>query len=92
MSKAGESGHERSNIYKLVPERGECYSATESPNGELGFFLVATGTGPRPYRLHVRAPSFYNYTPMPKLAVGHLLSDVVAILSSQNVIAGELDR
>ncbi|MBI4577686.1 MAG: NADH dehydrogenase (quinone) subunit D [Planctomycetes bacterium] len=71
--------------------RGEVYHATESPNGELGFYLVSQGSF-YPWRVRVRAPSFINYSVFPQVAEGHLLSDAVATLSSFNVIAGELDR
>jgi NADH dehydrogenase I D subunit len=70
---------------------GEAYAATESPNGELGFYVVSDGTG-TPYRVRVRAPSFYNYQMVPKLLRGHMVSDIVTVLGSVNVIAGELDR
>ncbi|MFB0518432.1 MAG: NADH dehydrogenase (quinone) subunit D [Acidobacteriota bacterium] len=71
--------------------KGEIYSATEVPNGELGFFIVSDGTN-KPYRIHVRAPSFINYSVFPQLVKGHMISDVVAVISSLNIIAGELDR
>lgn len=70
---------------------GEVYHATEAPNGELGFYLVSDG-GPKPYRWRVRPPSLYNYQGFPEMCKGGLLSDVVAGLSSLNIIAGELDR
>ncbi|MEO2004604.1 MAG: NADH-quinone oxidoreductase subunit D, partial [Candidatus Poribacteria bacterium] len=70
---------------------GESYAATESPNGELGFFVVSDGRG-SPYRVRVRAPSFYNYQMVPKMLRGHMVSDIVTVLGSVNVIAGELDR
>jgi len=73
------------------PPKGEIYSATEVPNGELGFFIISDGTN-KPYRIHVRAPSFINYSVFPQLVRGHMISDVVAIISSLNIIAGELDR
>jgi NADH-quinone oxidoreductase subunit D len=69
----------------------ECYGATESPNGELGFYIVADGTE-RPYRCRTRPPSFIHFQLFPYLIVGHQLSDVVAILGSLNIIAAELDR
>ncbi|MGD9689835.1 MAG: NADH dehydrogenase (quinone) subunit D [Phycisphaerales bacterium] len=69
----------------------ECYAAIESPNGELGYFIVADG-GPRPWRAKTRPPCFINYSAMAKLTEGHLVSDVVAILGSINVVAAELDR
>jgi NADH dehydrogenase I D subunit len=75
----------------FAPPEGETYSATEAPNGELGFYLVSDGSR-NPYRVRCRPPSFYNFQVLPKLIRGHLISDIVAILSSLNVIAGELDR
>ncbi|MBX3354949.1 MAG: NADH-quinone oxidoreductase subunit D [Phycisphaeraceae bacterium] len=70
---------------------GEAYTAIESPNGELGFFIVADG-GKYPWRAKCRPPSFINYQVFPKLIEGHQLADVVAVLGSINVIAAELDR
>ncbi len=67
------------------------YSATEVPNGELGFFVVSDG-GSTPYRIRVRPPSFFNHQIYGKTIQGHLLSDMVTVLASFNVIAGELDR
>jgi NADH-quinone oxidoreductase subunit D len=69
----------------------ECYWSIESPNGELGYFIVADGS-PRPFRVKVRPPIFVNYSTMAKMTEGHLLSDVVGIIGSVNVIAAELDR
>ncbi|MBI1368663.1 MAG: NADH-quinone oxidoreductase subunit D [Planctomycetes bacterium] len=69
----------------------EVYGANETANGELGFYLAADG-GPRPWRARCRPPSFINYQSFPKMMEGHLLSDVVAVLGSLNVIAAELDR
>ena len=71
--------------------REEVYGAIESPNGELGFYIVADGTD-RPYRCRTRPPSFVHFAVFPYLAVGHQLSDMVAILGSLNIIAAELDR
>ncbi len=70
---------------------GEAYVPTESPNGELGIYIVSNG-GKTPYRVRVRPPSFINYQIVPRLVVGRMLSDVIAVLGSLNVIAGELDR
>jgi NADH-quinone oxidoreductase subunit D len=69
----------------------EVYSATEVPNGELGFYIVGDGTDTA-YRARCRPPSFVNFALFPHLIRGHTLSDVVAVLSSLNVIAAELDR
>lgn len=69
---------------------GEVYHAVEGGNGELGFFLVSDG-GRTPYRLHFRRPCFIYYQAYPEMIKGSLLSDAIVILSSLNVIAGELD-
>jgi NADH-quinone oxidoreductase subunit D len=69
----------------------EVYGATETANGELGFYVVGDGSGTS-YRCHTRAPSFIHFAIFPYLIVGHQLSDVVAVLGSLNIIAAELDR
>jgi NADH-quinone oxidoreductase subunit D len=69
----------------------EYYSATEVPNGELGFYIVSDGSG-RPYKVHWRSPSLMAYQIYGKLLEGVMISDAIAVLSSLNVIAGELDR
>jgi len=77
--------------YGIQPPVGEIYHSQESPNGELGFFLVSDGSG-IPYRVRVRPPSFYNYQSIAKMLENAMIADLVAVLSSLNVIAGELDR
>ncbi|MCB9764421.1 MAG: NADH-quinone oxidoreductase subunit D [Alphaproteobacteria bacterium] len=84
------------NHFKLVmhgvqPPRGEIYSYTESPNGELGFYIVSDG-GPHAYRVRVRPPCFANYSAFPQMLQGAMVADVAAALGSINIIAGELDR
>ena len=78
-------------IHGLRPPVGETYLAHEGANGELGFYLVSDGSG-HPYRLKVRPPCFAIYQSFPEQVTGGLVADVVAILGSMNVIAGELDR
>jgi NADH-quinone oxidoreductase subunit D len=73
------------------PPVGEAYGAIESANGELGYFIVSDGTA-RPWRVRTRPPCFMNYSIMQKITEGHLVSDVVAIIGSINVVAAELDR
>ena len=75
----------------MTPPVGEAYVPTESPNGELGFYIVSDG-GRSPYRVRTRPPSLINYSIFSKLIEGHMLSDAPAILGSINIIAGELDR
>jgi NADH-quinone oxidoreductase subunit D len=81
----------------VMPNRGfhaprdEVYGAIESPNGELGFYLVSDGTE-RAYRARTRPPSYIHFAIFPYLIVGHQISDVVVVLGSLNIIAAELDR
>ena len=73
-----------------VPE-GEVYVAIESPRGELGCYLVSDGSA-KPYRLHIRAPSFVNLQTLPHMMRGGMVADGVAIISSVDPIMGEVDR
>src|SRR5262245_26671062 len=74
-----------------APPVDEVYGAIESPNGELGFYIVSDGTGVA-YRARTRPPSYIHFATFPYLIEGHQLSDVVAVLGSLNIIAAELDR
>lgn len=78
-------------IKGLRPPVGEVYDATEAANGELGFYLVSDGSG-RPYRLKVRPPCFAIYQSFASSVTGGLVADVISVLGSMNLIAGELDR
>jgi NADH-quinone oxidoreductase subunit D len=71
--------------------KGAVYMAVESPRGELGCYLVGDG-GPKPYRVHFRTPSFANLQALPKLAKGHLVADLVAIIGSLDIVLGDADR
>jgi NADH-quinone oxidoreductase subunit D len=73
-----------------VPE-GEVYVAVESPRGELGCYLVSDGSS-KPYRMHIRGPSFVNLQVLPHMMHGGLLADGVAVISSVDPIMGEVDR
>ena len=73
-----------------VPE-GEVYVAIESPRGELGCYLVSDGSS-KPYRIHIRAPSFVNLQTLPHMMRGGMVADAVAIISSVDPIMGEVDR
>jgi len=70
---------------------GEVYFEAENPKGVLGFYIVSKGGGV-PWRLKIRSPSFCNLSILPKLCVGSLISDVVAILGSLDFVMGECDR
>lgn len=78
-------------MFGLKPPKGEFYSFTEGANGELGFYIVSDGS-PHPYRIKVRPPCFAIYQAFRHMLQGHMVPDVVAILGSLNIIAGELDR
>ncbi len=73
-----------------VPE-GEVYVAVESPRGELGCYMVSDGTG-KPYRMHIRAPSFVNLQSLPVMLHGGLIADAIASISSVDPVMGEVDR
>jgi NADH-quinone oxidoreductase subunit D len=73
-----------------IPE-GEAYAAVEHPKGEFGVYLASDGAN-KPYRLKIRAPGFSHLASMDEMCRGHLLADVVAILSSQDIVFGEIDR
>lgn len=73
------------------PPAGEIYDATEAANGELGFYLVSDNSA-KPYRLKVRPPCFAIYQSLPQQITGGMVADVIAVLGSMNVIAGELER
>jgi NADH-quinone oxidoreductase subunit D len=82
--------------FKLVmegprPPAGECYVPMESPKGEKGYYMVSDGTS-KPVRWRIRPPSFVNLSAIPKMVEGHLLSDVIAINASIDIVMGEIDR
>lgn len=82
--------------FKIITEgftvpAGEVYSAVESPRGEIGFYIVSDGT-PKPYRVHVRAPSFANMQTLAKMCEGRLIADVVAAIGSIDIVLGDVDR
>ncbi len=79
------------NNRKWNPPVEEVYAATESPNGELGFYIVSDGTGTA-YRARTRPPSFIHFALFNHLVQGHTISEVAPILGSLNIIAAELDR
>ena len=73
-----------------VPE-GEAYAAVEAPKGEFGVYLISDGAN-KPYRVKVRAPGFAHLSAMSEMVVGHMLADVVAVIGSQDIVFGEIDR
>jgi NADH-quinone oxidoreductase subunit D len=73
-----------------VPE-GECYAAVEAPKGEFGIYLVSDGAN-KPYRLKIRAPGFPHLAALDEMARGHMIADAVAIIGTQDIVFGEIDR
>ncbi|MEO0972487.1 MAG: NADH-quinone oxidoreductase subunit D [Pseudomonadota bacterium] len=73
-----------------VPE-GEVYAAVEHPKGEFGVYLVSDGAN-KPYRVKVRAAGFAHISAMNEMVKGHMLSDVVAVIGTQDIVFGEIDR
>jgi NADH-quinone oxidoreductase subunit D len=82
--------------FKIVTEgfavpAGEVYHAVESPRGEMGYYVVSDGTA-KPWRVHMRSPSYANLQALEKMCVGRLLADVVAAIGSIDIVLGEIDR
>ena len=95
-ARIGESMEALIHHFKLFTEgfhvpAGEVYSAVESPRGEIGCYMVSDG-GPKPYRIHVRAPSFTNLQAMPLLMRGASVSDAITMISTVDPVLGEVDR
>jgi NADH-quinone oxidoreductase subunit D len=95
-SKATSEMESMIHHFKLVmegprPPLGEAYVAMESPKGEKGYYMVSDGTS-KPVRWRIRPPSFVNLAAIPKMVEGHLLSDVIAINASIDIVMGEIDR
>jgi NADH-quinone oxidoreductase subunit D len=70
---------------------GEVYCATEAPKGEFGIYLISDGAN-KPYRMKIRAPGYAHLSSFNDMAKGHMLADGVAILASQDIVFGEIDR
>jgi NADH-quinone oxidoreductase subunit D len=70
---------------------GEAYAAVEHPKGEFGVYLISDGSN-KPYRLKIRAPGFAHLSALDEMARGHMLADVVAVIGTQDIVFGEVDR
>ena len=82
--------------FKIITEgftvpAGEVYQGVESPRGEMGYYVVSDGTA-KPYRVHMRSPSFANMQVLPKMCEGRLIADVIAAIGSIDVVVGDIDR
>jgi NADH-quinone oxidoreductase subunit D len=73
------------------PPRGDAYVSIEAPRGILGYYIVSDGST-KPYRVHIRAPSFINLQALPHMAKGRLVADLVALIASLDPVLGEVDR
>ena len=71
--------------------KSEIYASVEAPKGEFGIFLISDGAN-KPYRLKIRAPGFPHLAALNEMSKGHMLSDVVAIIGTQDIVFGEIDR
>jgi NADH-quinone oxidoreductase subunit D len=86
------AGDVQSAIPKRIrPEAGEVYVRTETPKGELGYYVISDGTG-TPFRVKVKAPCFVNLSALPAMSRGSMVADIVAILGSIDIVLGEVDR
>ncbi len=93
MIKATPEGDIKAKISKVVrPPEGEVYHSVESPKGELGYYIVSDGKSTNAYRCRVRPPSFINLQALPAMAQGHLVSDLVALIGTIDIVLGEVDR
>jgi NADH-quinone oxidoreductase subunit D len=70
---------------------GEAYAAVEHPKGEFGVYLVSDGAN-KPYRVKIRAPGFAHLSALDEMVTGHMLADVVAVIGTQDIVFGEIDR
>jgi NADH-quinone oxidoreductase subunit D len=82
--------------FKIVTEgftvpAGQVYQAVESPRGEMGYYAVSDGTA-KPYRVHMRNPSFATLQALQTMCEGRLIADVVAVIGSIDIVLGEIDR
>src|SRR3989338_2542212 len=89
ISKAGALGAPSPRHFKAP--KGDAYGRIEAPKGELGFYLVSDGTI-KPYRYHVRSPSFINLTVLEDMCLGQKIADTIIILGSIDIVLGEVDR
>jgi NADH-quinone oxidoreductase subunit D len=70
---------------------GEAYAAVEHPKGEFGIYMVSDGAN-KPYRLKIRAPGFPHLAALDEMTRGHMIADLVAIIGTQDIVFGEIDR
>jgi NADH-quinone oxidoreductase subunit D len=76
---------------RIRPDAGEIYARTETPRGELGFYIISDGSG-TPYRVKGRAPAFVNLSVLPEISRGGMIADLVLIAGSVDIVLGQVDR
>jgi NADH-quinone oxidoreductase subunit D len=76
---------------RIRPDAGEIYARTETPRGELGFYIISDGSG-TPYRVKGRAPAFVNLSVLPDISRGAMIADLVLIAGSVDIVLGQVDR
>lgn len=76
---------------RIRPDAGEVYVRSESPRGEIGFYIISDGTA-KPYRVKARSPAFVNLSVVPQICKGYMIADLVAIIGSIDIVLGEVDR
>ena len=82
--------------FKLFTEgycapKGEVYAAIEHPKGEFGIYMISDGAN-KPYRVKIRAPGYAHLSGLDEMVRGHMLADVVAVIGTQDIVFGEIDR
>jgi NADH-quinone oxidoreductase subunit D len=88
---------EKTDVHEKVPKRvkpaaGEIYFRSEAPRGQLGYYIVADGTGVNPYRVKVKSPCFTAMSVFHILARGMMIADIIALIGSLDIVLGEIDR
>jgi NADH-quinone oxidoreductase subunit D len=77
---------------RVKPPKGDVYARSETPRGELGYYIVSDGTGVNPFRVKVKSPCFTALSILPEIGRGVLIADVIALIGSIDIVLGEIDR
>ncbi len=77
---------------RVKPPKGEVYARSETPRGELGYYIISDGTGVNPFRVKVKSPCFTALSILPEIGRGVLIADVIALIGSIDIVLGEIDR
>ena len=77
---------------RVKPPKGEIYARSETPRGELGYYIISDGAGVNPFRVKVKSPCFTALSILPEIGKGALIADIVALIGSIDIVLGEIDR